>query len=214
MIAAQTLDALSSIYKHLLESSERGTARTAYVSQLKSLKATLVAARSEVVTTSAVSAAHHASDTPPNFAPLVSDPKMQAILTRRWAECVSCIGAKAPLAATVMMGGLLEAVLLARIHKEPNRQTVFHSAAAPIDVLTKKPKQLSDWGLRDFIDVAHELKWITVSAKSVGEVLRDYRNYIHPYKELSHGVVLQPDDAVLLWELSKSISRQVIKSAP
>jgi hypothetical protein len=47
--------------------------------------------------------------------------------------------------------------------------------------------------LKDFIDVVHELGWITVSAKDVGAVLRDYRNYIHPQKQLSHNVHLKLD---------------------
>jgi hypothetical protein len=44
-------------------------------------------------------------------------------------------------------------------------------------------------------------------------VLRDYRNYVHPQKQLSHGVHLKSDDAKLFWEVSKSIARQVIDSA-
>ena len=61
--------------------------------------------------------------------------------------------------------------------------------------------------------MAHEKGWITVAAKDVEEVLRDYRNYIHPFKQLSHKVQLTPEDAALLWEVSKVILRQVIKSA-
>ena len=67
--------------------------------------------------------------------------------------------------------------------------------------------------LKDYIDVVHELGWITASAKDVGAVLRDYRNYIHPQRQLSHGVHLRLDDAELFWEIRKSISRQVIDSA-
>ena len=47
--------------------------------------------------------------------------------------------------------------------------------------------------------------------RSVGVVLRDYRNYIHPQKELSHGVTLTVPDAQILWEAGKSISRQLLK---
>jgi hypothetical protein len=71
--------------------------------------------------------------------------------------------------------------------------------------------QLREWTLQDYIGVAHELGWITVAAKDVGVVLRDYRNYIHPQKELSHGVSLTTPDAVILWEIGKSISRQLLK---
>ncbi len=214
MLPSGTLDALDVLYKELLAWCERATVRDKYLSQLKRLKETLVAGRSDTMVIAATAAAYQASEQPPNFTPLVSDKNMQAILTRRWLECVTCVQSKAPLAATVMMGGLLEGVLLARIHQAPNKAPIFQAASAPRDPRTRKTRPLPDWMLKDFIDVAHELKWITVSVKSVSVVLRDYRNYIHPHKELSHGVILQPDDALLLWELSKTIVRQVLKGTP
>jgi len=67
-----------------------------------------------------------------------------------------------------------------------------------------------DWTLQHYIDVAHELGWISATAKDIGVVLRDYRNYIHPHKELTHGISLSKNDATLLWEISKSITRQVL----
>ena len=110
-----------------------------------------------------------------------------------------------------MMGGLLEALLLARVNRESDKKPIFTARAAPKD---KKgiTKPLSDWMLKDYIDVVAELKWISVSAKDVGAVLRDYRNYIHPYKQLSHGIHIALDDATLFWEISKTISRQIIAS--
>lgn len=65
--------------------------------------------------------------------------------------------------------------------------------------------------LKNFIDVAHELNWITTTAKDIGEVLRDYRNYIHPQKEFSRGISLTPGDAEMLWNIAKSIILQVLK---
>lgn len=110
-----------------------------------------------------------------------------------------------------MMGGLLEGLLLARVNREPNQQPIRTAKAAPKDRKTGTPLPLKDWTLKDFIDVAHELRWVTVSAKDVSIVLRDYRNYIHPQKELSHGVTLQSEDASVLWEVAKSISKQLLK---
>jgi hypothetical protein len=49
------------------------------------------------------------------------------------------------------------------------------------------------------------------TTKDVGEVVRDYRNYIHPQKEHSHGVSISADDARTLWEIAKSVARQVLK---
>jgi len=63
------------------------------------------------------------------------------------------------------------------------------------------------------VDVAHELAWITKSAKDVGSVLREYRNYIHPHKEYTDGVTITEDDVRMFWEVTKAIARQVLSSA-
>jgi len=71
--------------------------------------------------------------------------------------------------------------------------------------------KLREWTLSNYIDVAHELGWISDTYKDVGAILRDYRNYIHPYKEYQHKKRLTPDDAKMLWEICKTIFRQILK---
>jgi hypothetical protein len=199
------------LYKSILAAADLASARSRYDSLLKSIKTSLISLRSHCL--SAGTSSRTTGNQPPDFAPLISDLAMQAILNGRWGECVLALSAGAPLAATVMMGGLLEALLLGRIHRESNKSPVFQAANAPKDK-NGKTRPLNEWTLKNYIDVGHDLGWVSVSAKDVGEVLRDYRNYIHPYKQLSHGVNLTTDDAALFWEISKSISRQVIKSVP
>jgi hypothetical protein len=179
--------------------------------QLKSAKQQLVGLRSQLILVDPNSI--NQNDKPPQFSKLAPDPEMQDILIRRWDETLRCIAGGANLAATVMMGGLLEALLLARVNLESNKQPIFTAGAAPKDKAGKS-LSLKDWALRDYIDVAHELIWITRSAKDIGEVLRDWRNYIHPHKEHSHKVKLTPNDAALLWTVAKSIATQVIDSVP
>lgn len=135
---------------------------------------------------------------------LAVDQKMEAILIRRWNECVCTVSNGAPLSAVVMMGGLLEALLLAWINKlsPPDRARVVGAASAPKDSKTGRVLDIRDWMLKSYIDVAHELSWISTSAKDVGVVLRDYRNYVHPHKEYSHGSVLTLDDARVLWDVA------------
>ena len=75
---------------------------------------------------------------------------------------------------------------------------------------TGNKKQLLEWRLKDYIDVAHEMGWISQTGKDVGHVLRDYRNFIHPYKEFSNNINLSKSDAHILWDVTKSICRQLI----
>ncbi|MBS0631734.1 MAG: hypothetical protein JSS11_07445, partial [Verrucomicrobia bacterium] len=151
-------------------------------------------------------------DAPPNFSPLASDPQMQAILQRRWEEVQLCMTGKANLSATVMMGGLLESLLLARINESPTPAAVFTAKSAARDKLGKT-LPISDWKLTNMIEVAHELKWITKSAKDISNVLREFRNYIHPHKEFADKVTIQEEDVKIFWEITKAITRQVLASS-
>jgi hypothetical protein len=211
---SQLLNASDEYYRNLLIASDRFSSRAKYDSLLKNIRKELINIDGLILTaTQNINSQGQATtDEPPGFDPLIADAQMRDILKNRWRECYSCIKGCAPLAATVMMGGLLEALLLARINKEQNKAIIFTARTAPKDKSTGKTLPLKEWTLMHYIEVAHELKWISQSAKDVGEVLRDYRNYIHPYKEFSHGIQLGEDDALLFWEVSKSIARQVIKS--
>ena len=200
-------------YRSLLNASEKATLRTRLLSFLKEIKRTLGKIQSEHAVSLSAPPAYTvgSSDKAPSFAPLVSDSAMQRILANRWTECARCLEIEAPLAATVMMGGLVEALLLARINQAADKTPIVNAKTAPKDKKTGKVQNLKDWGLRDFIAVAHELGWISPTTKDVGGVLMEYRNYIHPHKEHSHGITISPDDAKTLWEVAKSVSRQVLK---
>ena len=191
LLGEDQLAEIDETYRWMIEASGRATTRAKYVKALKAAKKQLSSLQTQHAVTLADPRAvslptAKTSDSPPQFQPLVADPKMQVILAQRWRECVICVNSGAPLAATVMMGGILEGLLLAKINQMANMAPAFTATSAPRDK-AGKTLQLKDWTLKNYIDVAHELKWITTTAKDIGEVTREYRNYIHPRKELSHG---------------------------
>lgn len=192
-------------YKSLLASAERASSTTKVRKAVKTLRLHLIHLQTNVVSTPGRNAI---ADTAPSFTS-IPDPAMRQVLTKRWLECVACLNAGAPLAATVMMGGLLESLFLARVNREPNKKVVFTSASAPKDAKSGSPLTLKDWTLKDYISVAHELGWITQAAREVSQILRDYRNYIHPHKELVHQLSLTVPDAKMFWEVSKTIAVQL-----
>jgi uncharacterized protein YhaN len=196
-------------YKSLLEAAEKNTTKTKYLVELKNLRSALIKLRSDNIV-SISNQSTQSPDVPPDFSVLIKDEKMKVILLKRWAECLKCIAVDAPLSSVVMMGGMLEAILLARINSFADKSKIFKAKCAPIDKKTTKVYPLQEWTLRNYIDVAHELNWISQSAKDIGEVLRDYRNYIHPYKELSHGIIIIKSDAELFWQITKSIINQIL----
>ena len=111
-----------------------------------------------------------------------------------------------------MMGGILEGLLLGRLNLMTNKSAAFTARRAPRD-RSGKTLPLRDWTLNDYLEVAHELKWIGTPAKDIGVVLRDWRNFIHPAKEFTEGVSVSPEDAAMFWTVFVHLSREVLVSA-
>ena len=212
VLSTDLLGNIDTEYRSILAASEKATLRKRHLECLKLIKKGLAQIQSEHVLSLAATqtARRETSDSPPHFTPLVTDLKMQQILGNRWQECVKCVENGAPLAAVVMMGGILEGLLLARVNQLTDKSPVFRAASAPKDKVGT-PLVLKDWGLNNFLDVSYELKWISRTTRDVGGVVRDYRNYVHPQKEYSHGVTISAEDARMLWEIAKSVARQVLK---
>jgi hypothetical protein len=205
-IQQSELENADAIYLRLLEASDRQASRDKIFNDLRSLRQRLT----ELRTLYLARGSQQVSEEAPDLSSLVTDERLRAILVERWNKCARCLRAPAPLAATVMMGGLLEGLLLARIDKESNKKPVFTARAAPKD-RSGKTQLLKEWVLYDFLAVAHELGWITPSAQSIGHALRDYRNYIHPQKQLTDTISLSPDDAALWWEMIRAIARELLR---
>jgi hypothetical protein len=212
IICEESLNVIDNLYRNILALSDKSGSRKKFDNYLKELKTYLSSLRSDTITKLA-NTINASNDKAPNFIAVIRDSDMAAILERRWSECIICVNNKAPLSATVMMGGLLESLLLTRFLQFSDKRQIFTANNCPKDK-AGTALQFKEWVLRNYIDVAHELGWISQTEKDIGVVLRDYRNYIHPFKEKSHGIIMQPKDAVILWEVTKSISKQIVNFTP
>jgi len=197
-------------YTALFEATIHATMRDRYQDILKRLRAALMTLQTQTL-----------ANPPPvnrsiaklDFSPLVPDSKMRGTLENRWDEIIKCLECKAPLAATIMMGGLLEALFLAQVNKVADKGPIFKAQAAPKDYKTGKTLPLNDWTLSAYIDVGAELGWITKPAKDIGIVLRNYRNFVHPERELSTGITLTSEDATMFWSVCTQLAQQIINKA-
>jgi hypothetical protein len=200
-------------YRILLDSTTRHAAKKTYLDALKAVKSSLIEVRSTTLIAPPPSKNLGIEDTAPDFSPLISTPEMQEVLTRRWDECRKCVVAEAHLAAIVMMGGLLEALFVARANKMQDKGPLIRAASAPKDKITGKTLNYQEWMLDSYIKVGHELKWITDSARQVADILKEFRNYVHPTKELRHGIRLEVSDSAMFWTVTKTLVRQLLLNA-
>lgn len=128
------------------------------------------------------------------------DCRLTDILKLRLIE--KCIKSNASLSVLFLCGSTLEGILLGLTAKHPSKFNQVKSAPKDKE---DKIKLFHEWTLNDFINTAYELGFINEDVKKFSHSLRDFRNYIHPYQQLSSG--FNPD------EHTTKISWQVLKAA-
>jgi hypothetical protein len=205
------LAAVDAPLKRVFDSAAKSAARTTYVASLKAARKALLKLRDSLPASPVVPAPILATtDAPPSFAPLASDQRMQQIMERRWAECVACLRGGAYLAAVVMMGGLLESLFVSKQNRLTDKTLLIKAIRAP--QFKGKTLPLQEWTLNHYIEVGNELGWIGEAAKRVSVVLRDYRNFVHPQAEYAQQINLVEQDARLLWDIAKNLTRELLAS--
>jgi hypothetical protein len=195
----------------ILDATAKSAAKATYLHALKDAKKALIALRTAALVAPAAPIVN-TDDLAPDFSPLAGNQQMRDILTRRWNECAKCVKADAHLAAIVMMGGLLEALFVARANKMADKAPLTSAVNAPKDKATGKTTNYENWMLDSYIKVGFELRWITESARDVADKLKEYRNFVHPAKELRYGVTLGLNDSSIFWQVTKALARQLLMS--
>lgn len=104
------------------------------------------------------------------------------ILESRLDEAIRCLNADSPLAVIFHCGSILEGLLLALACANPQQ---FNQAPNSPKDKASNVKQFHEWTLAQFIDVACELGYLKLDIKKFSHALRDFRNYIHPYEQMS-----------------------------
>lgn len=119
----------------------------------------------------------------------LSDPDLQAIVERDYAELTLVLFPGAAWKSTVIMAGSILEAILFDVLSDAKRvaQTNASSKApkakggVPIDILVDP----DPWKLIHLINVAVSIGVLPLNrANTIDQVLRDYRNFVHPKKEL------------------------------
>lgn len=105
-----------------------------------------------------------------------------SILEARVAETLRCFTANSPLAVIFHCGSILEGLLLGVAISSPKE---YNQASISPKDKDGNVKQFHQWTLAQLIDVACELGHLKLDVKKFSHSLRDFRNYIHPYEQMS-----------------------------
>lgn len=144
----------------------------------------------------------HREFTIPNIQKLPIETQAIPIIENRLAEARTALGVAAHLSVIFLCGSVLEAVLLGAAQREPLR---FNRASSSPKTKDGSVKRFHEWSLSQLIDVACEIGLLKPDVQKFSHGLRDFRNYIHPYEQMTSGFT--PD------EHTAKVCFQVLKAA-
>jgi hypothetical protein len=116
--------------------------------------------------------------------PYLIDPNLRRIIERDYLELViKLFPSGAWKSAVIMAGSILEAILFDRLADPKwNAQAVASPKATD---RSGRQIPMKDWRLENMIDIAVDIQLLpTDPANTIHQVLRDYRNFVHPKKEI------------------------------
>lgn len=123
------------------------------------------------------------------------------VIRLRLEEIKKCLTANAPLSVIFLSGSSLEGILLGLASKYPIKFN--QSKSAPKDK-AGKVKSFHEWTLNNLIDVAYDIGIIKEDVKKFSHTLRDFRNYIHPYEQISSKFNPDEHTAKICWQVLKA----------
>ncbi len=129
-------------------------------------------------------------------------------LEERLTEIEKNLNVKAPLSVIFISGSTLEGILYG---VATNNIQKFNSAKATPKDKNGKTCNFNKWSLGNFIDVSRELGFLDEDVKKFSHVLRDFRNYIHPYHQVSQGFSPSEYTARICWQVLRLAIYQISK---
>ncbi len=125
----------------------------------------------------------------------------------RIEEIKLCMKIKSSLSTIFLIGSTLEGILLGIASKKP---ALYNQAkSAPKDSKTGAVLDFSKWTLSNFIDVSFEVGFLKEDVKKFSHVLRDFRNYIHPYHQMSRNFLPDEHTAKICFQVLKAALFQI-----
>jgi len=142
-----------------------------------------------------------------NIDSLGLDASISEIIKLRFNEIEICLQSNASLSSIFLIGSTLEGILLGISLQNP--QKFNQAVSAPKDKSTNKVKQFHLWTLSNFIDVSFEVGLLKQDVKKFSHVIKDFRNFIHPYEQMSSKFNPDKHTALICWQVLKAAIYQL-----
>ena len=90
---------------------------------------------------------------------------------------------------------------------------MFNQSSVAPKTKDGKVKYFQDWTLNNLIDVANAVGFLKIDVARFSHALRDFRNYIHPYQQMTERFFPDENTAKICMQVLKGALLQIKKMA-
>jgi hypothetical protein len=120
----------------------------------------------------------------------VKDTDLRELLEADWREARRVHEAKAWKSCVILCGGILEGILMDALDKD------WANASREYSVRRRRPAPpLNEWDLVDLVESANKLRTFPKGAIHLSHAVREFRNLIHPGKQIRENVRVTEEQA-------------------
>lgn len=130
----------------------------------------------------------------------IRDPRLRAVLERDSFELQQAFARGHWKSSIILAGGAIEGILTDLLL---NRPEAFHTAGAP------KESDITRWTLDKLIRVSLELNSVNGAVGRLSQSVREYRNLVHPGREISENLNFGREEATIAVEVLHILVRDL-----
>lgn len=120
----------------------------------------------------------------------VENPSLRRLLSADRQELLRVYDAKAWKSTVILSGGILEGMLLDVLDRRKEQANEAYR-----QIKGRNPEPLDRWVLNELVEVAKAVGALGKGVGQLSHVLREFRDLIHPGRQLREGITISADEA-------------------
>ena len=145
----------------------------------------------------------------PDFGFIAENPKLRQFCSQCLVSAKVCSRQTLYLPAFILLGGALEGMLLSMVEQEPMLYKQAWNEMQQENNRNSHLPELKELKLDTLLRISEKTGWISSGGWKLGDILRDYRNLVHPYKHTNTEGEREEADYLASWAAVQKVAGEI-----
>lgn len=134
----------------------------------------------------------------------IKNENIRGIILRDIKECTIAIATSQVKSATILTGSIIEALLYAVLKEKGINSYYIKRKGNNVSI------NIEDMALNELLSVVEQEKLIDYNSFHLSHYIRDYRNFIHPAKEIRSKDNITQENVLVIWSILKRLVDELL----